>query len=40
MGRNNFISNYLRATPSEFPLWDHFRDVNKSKWIDKKGFKK
>ena len=35
-----FISNYVRATPSESPLCHHFRDVNKSKWIDKKGFKK
>ena len=40
MGGNHFISNYVRATPSESPLCHHFRDVNKSKWIDKKGFKK
>jgi hypothetical protein len=38
MGGNNFISNYVAATPSQFPLCHNFRDVNKNKWIDKKGF--
>ena len=35
---NNFISNYVTATPSESPLLFHFRDVRKDKWINPKGF--
>ena len=35
---NNFISNYVAATPSESPLLFHFRDISKDKWINPKGF--
>lgn len=35
---NSFISNYVAATPSEPPLCHNFRDVQKNKWISKKGF--
>ena len=35
---NNFIPNYVSATPSESPLLFHFRDVSKDKWINPKGF--
>ena len=35
---NNFISNYVTATPSESPLLFRFRDVSKDKWINPKGF--
>lgn len=35
---DNFISNYVNATPSESPLLFHFRDVSKNKWINPKGF--
>ena len=35
---NNFISNYVTATPSESPLLFKFRDVSKDKWINPKGF--
>ena len=35
---DNFISNYVAATPSEPPLCHNFRDVQKNKWISKKGF--
>ena len=34
----NFISNYVAATPSESPLNHNFREVNKTKWINKRGF--
>ena len=34
----NFIPNYVTATPSESPLLFHFRDVSKNKWINPKGF--
>lgn len=37
-GGRNFISNYVSATPSESPLNHNFREVNKTKWVDKKGF--
>jgi len=35
---NNYIPNYVTATPSESPLLFHFRDVSKNKWINPKGF--
>ena len=38
MGGDNFISNYVGATPSMSPLAYNFREINKNKWIDKKGF--
>ena len=38
MGGNNYISNYVCASPSEPPLNHNFREVNKNKWINKKGF--
>ena len=34
----NFISNYVAATPSESPLNHNFREVNKTKWINRRGF--
>lgn len=34
----NFIPNYVTATPSESPLLFNFRDVSKDKWINPKGF--
>ena len=34
----NYISNYVSATPSESPLNHNFREVNKTKWLNKKGF--
>ena len=37
-GDSHFISNYVTATPSESPLCHNFRDVNKDKWVNKKGF--
>ena len=36
--KDNFIPNYVNATPSESPLIHQFRDVNKYKWINKRGF--
>ena len=36
--KDNFIKNYVSATPSEPPLCHKFREVNKNKWINKKGF--
>ena len=38
MGGNNYISNYVSLTPSESPLNYNFREVNKNKWMNKKGF--
>ena len=35
---SSFISNYVSATPSKSPLIHNFREVNKNKWINKKGF--
>ena len=35
---SSFISNYVSATPSQSPLNHNFREVNKNKWINKKGF--
>jgi hypothetical protein len=35
---NDFIPNYVTATPSESPLLFRFRDVSKDKWINPKGF--
>jgi hypothetical protein len=35
---NNFIPNYVTATPSESPLLFKFRNVSKNKWINPKGF--
>ena len=35
---NSFISNYVSATPSNSPLNHNFREVNKDKWVNKKGF--
>ena len=35
---NNFISNYVTATPSESPLLYKYRNVSKDKWINPKGF--
>ena len=34
----NFISNYVSATPSQSPLNHYFREVNKTKWMNKRGF--
>jgi hypothetical protein len=34
----NFIKNYVNATPSNPPVIYKFRDINKNKWINKKGF--
>ena len=36
--KDNFIPNYVNATPSESPLNHRYRDVNKNKWINKNGF--
>ena len=33
MRDNNFIPNYVRATPSEPPLNYKYRDIDKNKWI-------
>ena len=38
MKENNFIPNYVSATPSESPLNHKYRDINKNKWINKSGF--
>lgn len=38
MGRPKFIGNYVNMTPSEPPLNHKFRDVNRNKWMDQKGF--
>ena len=35
---SNFIQNYVSATPSDSPLNHNFREVNKNKWVNKKGF--
>ena len=37
-GNSHFISNYVSATPSESPLCHNFREVQKDKWVNKKGF--
>ena len=36
--KDNFIPNYVMATPSESPLLFNFRNVSKNKWINPKGF--
>ena len=36
--KENFIPNYVGATPSESPLLFNFRNVSKNKWINPKGF--
>jgi len=36
--KDNFIPNYVNASPSESPLIYKYRDVNKKKWINKNGF--
>ena len=38
MKDNNFIPNYVSATPSEPPLNHRYRDIDKNKWINKNGF--
>ena len=38
MKKNNFISNYVNATPSEPPFNHKYREVDKNKWINKSGF--
>ena len=38
MKKNNFIPNYVNATPSEPPLNHKYREVDKNKWINKSGF--
>ena len=34
----NFIKNYVGLTPGENPKLHEFREFDKNKWIDKKGF--
>lgn len=36
--KDNFIPNYVNATPSESPLIHKFREVKKKKWINRNGF--
>jgi hypothetical protein len=36
--KDNFIPNYVMATPSKSPLLFNFRNVSKNKWINPKGF--
>ena len=36
--KDNFIPNYVNASPSESPLIHKYREVNKKKWINGKGF--
>ena len=36
--KENFIPNYVMATPSESPLLFKYRDISKDKWIHPKGF--
>ena len=36
--KENFIPNYVNATPSESPLNYKFREVKKMKWLNKNGF--
>ena len=36
--KDNFIPNYVNASPSESPLLHKYRDVNKKKWINRIGF--
>ena len=36
--KDNFIPNYVNATPSESPLNYRYRDINKNKWINRNGF--
>ena len=38
MKGDNFIPNYVNATPSEPPINYKYREVNKEKWINKNGF--
>lgn len=35
---NRDIKNYVQETPSESPLVHKFREVEKSKWMSRKGF--
>ena len=37
-GNSHFIPNYVTATPSKSPLCHNFRDIQKDKWVNKKGF--
>ena len=32
------IKNYVNETPSESPLIHKFREINKHRWISRKGF--
>lgn len=36
--KENYIPNYVMATPSESPLLFNFRNISKNKWISPKGF--
>jgi hypothetical protein len=36
--RSQVISNYVGATPSQFPLLHKFREVDKKKWVAPKNF--
>ena len=36
--KENFIPNYVTATPSKSPLLFNFRNISKNKWINPKGF--
>ena len=36
--KENFIPNYVTATPSKSPLLFNFRNISKNKWISPKGF--
>ena len=38
MKDNNYIPNYVNATPSEPPSHYKYRETNKKKWINKNGF--
>ena len=38
MKDNNYIPNYVNATPSEPPSNYKYRETNKKKWINKNGF--
>ena len=34
----NYIPNYVGLTPGENPKNHEFREVDKNKWMNKKGF--
>ena len=36
--KENYIPNYVSATPSKSPLLFNFRNISKNKWINPKGF--